>query len=242
MKAVVGLCVLAALALVPAPGWAEDPIGRFSLGGSVGYSSYGLGDVNERISGVGNRYLEVEHVPPLTGLEKITFGWTFWGDLKTELPFLDGFFVSGGYGVSSGNTESPDMDNKLRVAVSQEAFHVRLLYVPPWRFHEDTRLFVGGGPLIITKQEVRVTQENRSVLEEPWTEEISYEGTGLGWQFGVIAEYMIQDRLSLAMDLGYRLANISYSDDWSARQNVSMDYPPRPMRKSMIGCTTTRPT
>ncbi|MBP7669052.1 MAG: outer membrane beta-barrel protein [Candidatus Eisenbacteria bacterium] len=226
MKAAIGISVLAAMVLMTASAGAEDPIGRLSLGGSVGYSSYALSKVNDRINGPGNEFLEEVHLPGLTGMDPIDFGWTFWADVKYQLPFFRSFFVTGGYGVSSGNSDSPDMDNKLTVEVSQEALHVRLLYVPPIRIQEDTRLFVGGGPLIITNQEVRVTQVNRSNLQlsEQWTEEIFYAGDGLGFQFGVVGEYMMQDRLTFSVDLGYRVATVDYSD-WSPRNNVKITLP-----------------
>ncbi|MFH1144832.1 MAG: outer membrane beta-barrel protein [Candidatus Eisenbacteria bacterium] len=224
MKAAIGLGVVAALCVLPSSGRAEDPIGRISLGGSAGLSTYGLADVNDRIADAGNRFLEVDHLPPLKGLETIDIGWTFWSDVKIAVPFLSSFFISGGYGVSSGGVDSPDMDNKIEVSASQKAMHVRLLYTPPFRIQEDTRLFVGGGPLIITEQKVRATQMNRSNMDEPWTEEIVYKADGIGWTFGLGAEYMVQDRMTLALDLGYRLADLKYSS-WSAWENVKLTLP-----------------
>jgi len=225
MRTICWLGVAMALTLSGAAAWAEDPIGRISLGGSAGFSSFALADVNDRILNEGNHFLKEEHMPRLRTLDDIDFGWTFWGDLKIPVPFLDAFFLSGGYGFSTGKTESPDMDNKIEVEVRQEAYHVRLLYTPPFRFHEDVRLFVGGGPLIVTSQELTATQTNRSVAEEEWSEKIVYEGSGIGWQVCLAGEYMLQDHMTLAIDLAYRSAAFDY-ENWSARESVSLRLPP----------------
>jgi len=225
MKAAGWLGLGVALLVLVASARADDPIGRISLGASTGYASYALGDVNDRISGVGNQFLTVEHVPILTGMDEVKFGWDFLADLKVPVPYLESFFVSGGYGVSSGGKQSPDMDNKLNIDVSQECFHVRLLYTPPFRLQEDVRFFVGGGPLIITNQEVKITQTNRTHIEEQWSEELTYSGDGLGWQFGIAAEYMVQDHMTVAVDIAYRIADVEYSN-WTARDNVTLTPPP----------------
>jgi len=225
MRAAIWMGVLVLAGSLSAPAWADDPIGRLSLGGSGGFSDYGLADLNDRIEGVGNEFLEEEHRPRLRGLDPLERGWTFWADVKLPVPLLPFFFVSGGYGVSSGKTDGPDVDNVLEVEAAQETFHLRLLYVLPFRFQEDTRLFVGGGPLLIQNQEVSVTQTNREVRDEEWTEKITYSGSGLGWQFGVAAEYMIQDRMTLCFDLAYRLADLDY-DGWSADEDVEITLPP----------------
>ncbi|MBM3317876.1 MAG: outer membrane beta-barrel protein [Candidatus Eisenbacteria bacterium] len=214
-----------------APATAEDPIGRISLGGSGGFSSYLLSDLNSRIANQGNHYLSRERgveplqtVSPLKELSPLEFGWTFWADLKVPVPFVDFLFLSGGYGSSSGATEGPDVDDILRIEARQTAFHARLLYVPPFRFQEDTRLFIGGGPLFIRNQEVTASQTNRTNKDAQWTEEITYSGSGTGWQVGLAAEYMIQDHMTLCVDLGYRFANLQY-DSWSPDANVKIRVP-----------------
>jgi hypothetical protein len=205
--------------------WAADPIGRISFGGSGGISGFALGDVNDRIQNAGNRFLEVTHQPPLRGLDRLSYGWTFWADVKMPVPMLRSFYLTGGYGVSSGGTQGPDVDNILTVDAKQTAYHMRLLYLVPFRLQQSTRLFVGGGPLFITSQKVIAKQENRSTLNEEWTEEIFYEGSGLGWQAGLVTEYMIQDHMTLALDLGYRSASLKY-DTWTAQDNVTIRVPP----------------
>lgn len=205
--------------------WAADPIGRISFGGSGGISGYALGDVNDRIQNAGNRFLEVTHQPPLRGLDRLGYGWTFWADVKVPVPMVHSFYLSGGYGVSSGGTQGPDVDNILTVDASQAAYHARLLYLIPWRLQQSTRLFVGGGPLFITSQKVVAKQENRSILNEEWSEEIFYEGSGLGWQAGLITEYMVQDHMTICLDIGYRSASLDY-DTWTAQDNVSIHVPP----------------
>lgn len=211
---------------------AEDPIGRISLGVSGGISDYLLKDVNSRLENEGNHYLveergtgDLAEVSPLKALSPLEFGWTFWADLKAPVPFVDFLYLSAGYGISSGSSDGPDVDNVLEIKASQRAYHLRLLYVLPFRFQEDTRLFFGGGPLIINEQEVIASQTNRTVRDETWTEEIRYSGSGLGWQVGLSAEYMMQDHMTLVVDLGYRFANLDY-ESWSAEENVTLTLPP----------------
>jgi hypothetical protein len=216
---------LAVLALLAIPiAHAADPIGQISIGGSAGISSYGLSDVNERIA-AGNDWLNMKG---WRTIEQIDYGWTFWSDVKFRVPTLDWLFLSAGYGVSSGSSQGPDSNELITVKVSQEAFHGRALYVLPFRFHRDVRLFVGGGPLIIGKQEVRASHVQRSsgggtggnVHER--TEEVYYSGDGLGWQLGFAGEYMVQDHITLSLDLGYRWANLDYGD-WKAKDNVIIE-------------------
>jgi hypothetical protein len=203
---------------------AEDPIGRISVGASGGISDYLLADINDRITNQGNTFLEVDHLPPLRGLDRLDFGWAFWADAKFQLPMLPFLFVSAGYGTSSGSTQSPDVDNVLKVEVSQRASHLRVLYVLPFRFQKDTRLFLGGGPLFIHKQEAVASQTNRTNRDEQWSESITYSGSGMGWQVGLCAEYMLQDRVTLCADLAYRFANLEY-DSWSSEDDVDIVLP-----------------
>ncbi|MBD3235727.1 MAG: outer membrane beta-barrel protein [Candidatus Eisenbacteria bacterium] len=212
---------LAVLFLVPSA-CAEDPIGRISLGGSGGYSTYQLSDVNDRIS-IGNQWLRDQGWKTI---DELSHGWTFWFDVKIPVPLLSQFFVTGGYGVSSGSAGGLDYNELITVDVSQETYHARLLYVLPFRPQEDVRLFFGGGPLLIQKQEVRASHTRRTSAgggtgqeTRERTEEVYYDGDGLGWQVGLAAEYMVQDRLTLAVDLSYRWADVEYGD-WSAEENV----------------------
>jgi opacity protein-like surface antigen len=209
------------LLIGPAPE-AEDPIGRISLGGSGGYSSYQLSDVNDRVK-VGNDFLDERG---WTSMDQLGFGWSFWADIMFPVPRLDFLFISGGYGTTSGSTGGLDYNELITVAVSQKAYHARLLYVLPFRFHENIRLFVGGGPLFIQEQELRATHTRRTsqgggsgTETHERTEEVFYRGSGTGWQFGIAAEYMVQDHLTFCMDLGYRWADVT-SADWTAADNV----------------------
>jgi hypothetical protein len=202
----------------------EDPIGWLSIGGNAGISGYALNDVNQRIQGPGDEFIREKG---WTQLEPISFGWTFLGELKFPVPLTRSFFVSAGYGVSSGNTGGQDYNELLSVSVRQKAYHARLLYTLPWRFHRNVRLFVGGGPLIITKQEVEASHTHRSSAggsqqtRSERLEKVVYSGDGTGWQFGAVAEYMIQDRVTLSFDIAYRLANLDYKD-WTPTKNVTI--------------------
>ncbi len=218
---------------------ADDPIGWASFGGSGGFSSYVMSDVNDRINGDGNRFLEDK---AWKKLDAIGHGWTFWGELKIPLPlgdlelpipFTDAglpmeFFISGGYSHSSGNTGGPDSNELLEVETREKAFFMRLLYTVPYRFHNDIRLFITGGPLFIREQEISASHTSRSsagggaagrITER--IEKVTYGGDGMGWHLGIAAEYMMLDHVTLAIDLGYRWANIKYGS-WNYTDNVEI--------------------
>jgi opacity protein-like surface antigen len=202
----------------------EDPVGVISLGGSAGMSGYGLGDVNRRIQGPGAEFVNERGWTPL---DPIRFGWTFLGDVKYPVPMTRSFFVSAGYGVSSGSSGGRDYNELLSVDVSQTAYHARLLYVLPWRFHRNVRLFVDGGPLFIKEQKVEASHTHRSSAggsqeqQSVRLEKVTYSGSGIGWQIGTSAEYMVQDRVTLCFDLGYRHASVDYKD-WNSMKSVTI--------------------
>jgi hypothetical protein len=202
----------------------EDPIGVVSIGGSAGMSGYALGDVNRRIEGPGDEFIDERGWTPL---DPIQFGWTFIGDVKFPVPMTRSFFVSAGYGVSSGNSGGRDYNELLSVDVSQTAYHARLLYALPWRFQRNVRLFVSGGPLLITEQKVEASHTHRSSAggsqeeQSVRLEQVVYSGDGIGWQVGASAEYMIQDRVTLSFDLGYRHASVEYKD-WTSMEGVTI--------------------
>lgn len=225
MRSVVfGVVSAAVMLFAVAAAHGEDPVGVLSVGGSAGLSGYALGDVNDRIQGPGAAFIRERGWTPL---DPIRFGWTFLGDLKYPVPLTRSFFVSAGFGVSSGSSGGRDYNELLSVDVSQAAYHARLLYALPWRFHRNVRLFVGGGPLIITEQKVEASHTHRSsaggAQEEQSVrlEKVVYSGDGLGWQIGASAEYMIQDRVTLSFDLAYRYASIEYKD-WNPTESVTI--------------------
>jgi hypothetical protein len=219
------LALAAAILLALPAAMAEDPVGWLSLGGSGGISGYALGDVNRRIEGAGNAFTAERGWTPLS---PIRFGWTFFADAKVPVPYLRSVFLTAGYGVSSGSTSGPDSNELLEVGVKQKALHARLLYALPWRFHKDVRLFVGGGLLSVREQRVEASHTHRNIaggtgqyVETERLERVRYQGSGVGALFGAAAEYMVQDRITLCVDVGYRIADISYKD-WSATDDVTI--------------------
>jgi hypothetical protein len=164
-------------------------------------------------------------------LEHLTYGWTFWGDVRVPVPLswvgveeLYGvpleFFLSAGYSSSSGTTGGRDYNELIEVETTQEAYLLRLYYVVPWKFLDDVRLFAGGGPLMISDQTLTATHTHRPVdtgqgaqQATDRMEQVTYSGSGLGWQLGLTAEYLIQDRITLALDLAYRWAMVDHDYD-----------------------------
>jgi len=227
--------IVAVLLCVPGS-WADDPIGRIGIGASGGYSTYALGKANDCIENQGNAWLAEK---AWNKLDPLKHGWTFWADVMVPVPLgligvreafgipLD-FYLSGGYGVSSGTSGGQDYNELIEVTGEQTAIHARLLYALPWRFQEDTRIFVGGGPLIISEQKLTASHTSRrssgvgqTTQETSRLEEIYYQGDGTGFQAGVAMEYLLSDRLTLAVDLGYRWASVDYGT-WSSQQNVTI--------------------
>lgn len=224
--------------LCPVAG-ADDPIGRISFGASGGFSSYALDTINERISGAGNDFLLEKG---WSTIDELGSGWTFWADLRIPLPLGEfelpipftgarlpvELSVGGGYGVSSGATGGDDYNELIEVEVSQSAYHARLFYTLPFRIQENTRMFLAGGPLIIQEQQVTASHTARTsaggaggTQATERKEEITYTGDGQGWQLGLAAEYMVQDRITLCLDLAYRWASVDYGD-WISTEDVTI--------------------
>jgi hypothetical protein len=224
MRSVLGLILASVMLLAGSATRAEDPVGWLSIGGNAGLSGFKLDDVNKRIQGAGDAFIAEKG---WTALDPISSGWTFWADAKIPVPMTRSFFVTGGYGVSTGSSGGKDYNELITVKAKQKAYHARVLYVVPWRFNRNVRLFVGGGPLIISEQSIDAshihrssaggTQQQRSEREE----RVRYVASGLGWMLGAAAEYMIQDRLTLSVDIGYRFANLDYKD-WTPQGNVTI--------------------
>jgi hypothetical protein len=235
---VVVIGALVALVGIGSIAKADDPIGRISFGGSAGWSSLAMGDVNDRITGDGRDFLDRKDWEPL---DRLSHGWTFWSDLRVPLPlgemsvnvpFINKrlpleFSLAGGIGTCSGSTTGPDTNELLEVEAQQNYYHARLLYTVPWRPAEDSRLFLAGGPMIITTQELTARHTHRDasgggsgrVIER--MEEVTYLGDGLGWTLGLALEYMVHDYITLAVDFAYRWANIEYAA-WNPFDNITV--------------------
>jgi hypothetical protein len=224
MRSVLGLILASVMLLAGSATRAEDPVGWLSIGGNAGLSGFKLDDVNKRIQGAGDAFIAEKG---WTSLDPIGSGWTFWADAKIPVPMTRSFFLTGGYGVSSGSSGGKDYNELITVKAQQKAYHARVLYALPWRFNRNVRLFVGGGPLIIAEQSVDASHVHRSSAggsqqqRVEREERVRYVADGLGWMFGAAAEYMIQDRLTLSVDVGYRIANLDYKN-WTPQSDVTI--------------------
>ncbi len=224
MRSVLGLILAAIMLCAGSATRAEDPVGWLSIGGNAGLSGLRLNDVNARIRGAGDAFIAEKG---WSQLDEIHTGWTFWADAKIPVPMTRSFFVTGGYGITTGKSGGEDYNELIEVKAKQKAYHARVLYVVPWRFNRNVRLFVGGGPLFISEQSVTATHTHRTPAEGSQNrqserlEEVRYVGDGVGWTFGAAAEYMIQDRVTLSVDVGYRLANVEYKE-WTPNGNVTI--------------------
>ena len=52
-------------------------------------------------------------------------------------------------------------------------------------------------------------------------EEVTYTGDGQGWQLGLVLEHMIQDRITLSLDVAYRWAAVEFKD-WVSTEDVAI--------------------
>ncbi len=223
--------VVLALLSVVSISQADDPIGRISFGASGGFSSYALESVNSRISHDGSDFLDLKGWEPI---DNFKHGWTFWTDLRIPLPLGEmtmplpltsyrlpvELSIAGGIGTSSGATTGPSSNELLEIEGKQSYYHARLLYTLPFRPMEDMRIFIGGGPLIISDQELVVRHTARDAAANyQRVEQVTYSGDGLGWQLGLAVEYMAHDYITLAFDFAYRWARLDYSN-WSPDKSI----------------------
>ncbi|MBD3336927.1 MAG: hypothetical protein GF355_15550 [Candidatus Eisenbacteria bacterium] len=201
--AVVG-CILAGTLLAPARG--DDPIGRLSLSLNFGATTLAMNDVNREIAR-GNEYLSFEG---LTTIDDLSYGFNFYGDFKTAIK--DPFFISLGGGSLSGTTE--EKFNQIISITSESTFYYgRLFYALPWRPLEDSRLFVGAGPVFLRDVTLDVTHERDYIAKQPErTEQLSLTGSGSGFQLDAVFEYLISDHLTLNLTAGYRRATADWDD------------------------------
>lgn len=178
---------------------ADDPVGRLSLSVNFGVSSFEMGDVNREIGRGNDDFFRVQN---FATMDKLSYGFGFLADFKTAIS--DPFFISLGFGNLRGQT-GVSFNEIVDVSSKANMFYGRLLYALPWRPLESSRLFVGGGPLILKNVELEVSHERDEVAKKPERKEImTFTGDGAGFQVDVLGEYLLSDHVTVALNAGYR--------------------------------------
>jgi hypothetical protein len=189
-----------------------DPTKRFSFAGQGGFAYYQMGDVNSRIRS-GNRYLATQS---WTELGSLHLGFNFTADFRARLTKRLG--VSVGTGSTFGQSQV-DFKQVITVKPSGNFYHARVTYLLPFRPISSTMLSAGAGPVYFPKATLKVTHEIRADDDVGYERTISahFEGKGWGAHAFLQTETVLNDKATLVMDLGYRLATISRDegkDDW----------------------------
>jgi hypothetical protein len=206
-------CGLICILLVGAPtdARADDPVGRLSLSVNFGVSGFAMDDVNREIGRANDSFFRAQN---FSTMDKLTFGFNFLADFKTAIK--DPFFITLGVGNLSGNT-SVSFNEIVDVSVQTNMLYARLMYALPWRPLENSRVFVGGGPVFLRSSELEVGYERDVVPKRPERKEIfTMEGSGGGFQLDLASEYLLSDHVTVVLNAGYRRATADL-DKWSIK-------------------------
>ena len=186
-----------------APAQAQDPIGRFSIGGTAGGGIFALADVEDRIDEANRDYFGPRGWKTL---DAPGVGFNFAGDLRARIYGPIHLSIGGGTMMAESGL---DFDEVISVKPSATYYQVRVDYDLPWRPTPKMRLRVGGGALNTTSAECEVRHEVRRV--EGGTQRVetaTFEGSGWGGLAVVAAEYTLNDKTTLVLDLAYRYLDI----------------------------------
>jgi hypothetical protein len=214
--ALLGLPVVASAQIID-----EEEVGRFSLGGYVGYAGANLGRFNENIDVV-NYFLNNQGIP-LREADGLHGAASARGELRYKLS--DRWMV--GLGVASTEAMS-----RFTVTLGAVDFYARstqfipsVYYVFPFVQNSEKfsavadrmNMYVGAAPIFFTagKAHMRITDNSNEPVFNVDGDlgELDGEGdatgTGIGLQglFGV--SYQLTSAFSLAGELGYRIGTIS---------------------------------
>lgn len=185
------------------PAWAQDPLGRVSIGGNAAGGVFALGDVNDRIDQANSDYLRARGWKTL-GSADIGFG--FAGDLRARV--YGPLSLSIGGGTLTATTEL-DFDEVISVNPTATFLQARVDYDLPWRPLPKVRLRLGAAAINATSAECEVRHEVRRV--EGGTlriETATFEGSGWGGQVILGAEYTMTEKITLTADLAYRQLSV----------------------------------
>jgi hypothetical protein len=207
------LCILGVLLLLAETAGAADPIGRMSISGQFGIGGYQMGEINDAI-GRSNGIIARER-PEWKLPDRIRSGFEFTADATYDItPDIRAGLT---YGTTSGSS-GVDFLQTIDVKPSGSMLIPRVFYRLPYRPTVDMSLRVFGGLVLLRNVETKVDHENTSESDER-LETLTAKASGTGFIGGLLAEYTLADRFTLAFETGYRFAKAGFdSGTWSIQK------------------------
>lgn len=205
----------------------EEAVGRLTIGGSVGVLVPSMSEVNRNVSVVNPflrraevRSLDRIHEGILTGLDiRYRLGRTPPEEPGETISFLQRLSIGFTWGAVSARTEINDITRVLvRFYSRATTYTPYVLYHLPFLEQSQPRLqlMVGGGLVFMRSGYVEWSVDDMTnnifipegdISELAGTAQASGSGTGFMLQGG--ASYMLNNRFSVAVDMGYRRGKIS---------------------------------
>ncbi len=206
------------LATAAGPTRAAEPRARVSLAGTIGVSSYSMSDVNNRID-AGNQYLKEQGWDQLGDLKS---GYNFTGDLRIRL--TGPFSLSLGAGTTSGRSRK-EFDQIFTVDSKTPFYQAAAVYRLPIPLVANTIFRVGAGPVYAQNAVLNITHEVRTVdAGTTRTESAQISGKGWGARAFLEGEMILNSRVTLVADVGYRQLSISQRS-WSWNLSPALIWP-----------------
>lgn len=219
------LIVIGLAAFVPGTVRGADPIGRFSICGELGVSGYSMQAVNDGIARSNRRLARLQPDWEVPG--EIHLGFDFLADASYDLSQT--FRVGVTFQSSFGKT-GVDYLQLIEVEPSATMIIPRLYYRLPWRPMIDMSLRAFGGPVFLRGVETKIGHQNTSQGARR-LESMTLASSGGGFIGGIMAEYTLSDRFTLAFEGGYRVAKAEFdSGNWKV-ENLEDPLDPLDLRE-----------
>jgi hypothetical protein len=168
----------------------------------LGY--FQMKDINSRIK-AGNTFLKSQD---WSTLNPVHLGFNFTGDLRARVTRSLSFSVGAGASLARSQI---DFKQVITVRPSATFYHVRAQYLLPWRPLSSSMFSIGAGPVYFPKAKLQVTHEIRLDDNVGYERTVTagFEGKGWGAHAYLQSETVLNQKTTLLLDLGYRLASIS---------------------------------
>jgi len=193
------------LSHLPGLSSAADPVGKLSVGGQFGFSSYGMSQVNAGISR-GSAIVEQNATTTWTTPDHLHHGLDFMGDANYDVTKT--IRIGLNYGRTSGTTKV-DYVEVMSVEAKTTTLTPRVYYRLPWRPFENMTFRAFGGLVLLQNARTTVTHEDTN-KSSPRLESMTIDGSGTGLTGGLTSEYTISDRFTLGFEAGYRKATVKF--------------------------------
>ncbi len=216
MKGLGWMCVAALLtaavgACLPGTARAADPVGKFSVALRMGVSGFDMGAIDGAISRSNSRLASIPVSTTWKVPGRIHSGFGVAGDVSYDLTSQIRLGLA--YG-SMWTSSTVDFAQVISVKPRTSMILPRAFYRLPWRPLDNTSFRLFAGPIFLRNAETKIqheeTRESGKRLDS-----MTIKGSGTGIVGGVVAEYTLADRFTLALEGGYQQAKASYdSGSW----------------------------